>query len=882
MFRGRTRSPRRPQSRPTYRARLEPLEDRVVPSVDVLTYHNDLSRDGANLGETVLTPSNVSSTNFGKLFSYSVDGQVYAEPLYKSNVVIPGQGTFNVVFVATEHDSVYAFDADSNTTGPSHNGLLWKDSFLGTGITPFSQSDAYGCSQITPEIGITATPVIDGSTGTLYVVAQTKQVVGSTTTYHQKLHALDITTGAEKFGGPVEITASVPGTGDGGTTVTFHAQDYKERPGLVLVGGVVYTSWSSHCDINPSGRAAHGWVIGYNASTLAQTSVFCTSPNGNLAPIWEGGGSLAVDGSGNLYFETGNGSSGPSSNNYSEAFVKLSTSGGTLSVADYFIPANYQSLDSSDEDIGSGAPIALPDQPGSHTHLLIGAGKDGRIFVTDRDNMGQLNNPPSGPDNIVQELPGSTISGGSWDTPAYFDAGSDGNRWIYYAGSGDHLKAFSLSNGLLSTSPTSQSSASFGYPGATPVVSANGTSNAIVWAVQQGSTAVLRAYDALNLATELYDSNQAGTRDQFGSSVKFATPTVAGGKVFVGTTNSLTVFGLLHPVLAPIPDQTVPAGQQTLTVTLSVTNPTGSPLTYSATGQSLAYAVTQTTGTLTYNSVWDNWGGRNEKWLQAAGGQWYFILPSGELDRWDGSGGANGTSLGLVGTSYYSDPTRLTNPPANQPHATFSFSGNVLTVTRDPAWVSGIVVTVTVSNSQGSDTKSFNVTVTGAAPMLAPMSNQTIPSSQQTLTVSLSVTNPSGDPLTYSATGQSLAYVVTQMTGTLTYNSVWDNWGGRGEKWLQATDGTWYFILPSGELDRWDGSGGANGTSLGLVGTSYYSDPTRLTNPPANQPHATFSFSGAMLTVTRDLAWVSGIVVTVTVSNDQGSDSKTFDVFVTG
>jgi hypothetical protein len=575
----RGRPARRPRGRNNYRPRLEALEDRVVPSGDVLSYHNDLGRTGANLSETILAPYNVNSTNFGKLFSYSVDGQLYASPLYKTGVVIPGQGTFNVVFAATEHDSVYAFDADRNTTGPMGNGLLWKDSFLGPGITPFSTTDAYGCGQISPEIGITATPVIDPDTNTIYVVAQTKEVVGSTTTYHQQLHALDIATGAEKFGGPVEITASVPGTGDSGSVVTFHARDYKERPGLVLLNGVVYTSWASHCDINPMPtERAHGWVIAYNAHTLAQVAVFCTSPNGNLNTIWQGNGALAADSQGNLYFETGNGSAGPSQGNYDEAFVKLSTDGG-LSVADYFIPANFQALDAADRDIGSGAPIALPDQAGSnaHPHLLVGAGKDGRIFLIDRDNMGGLNNPPLGPDLIVQELPDNTIAGGSWDTPAYFYAGSISNQWIYYAGNGDRLKAFRITNGLLSTSPTSQSAISFtGSYGATPIVSANGTTNGIVWAVQQGGTAVLRAYDALNLATELYASNQAGTRDQLGQSVKFATPTVGGGKVFVGTSNALTVFGLFNQPFDP--------GFETPAVgtgpSAYLYNPSGSPWTF--------------------------------------------------------------------------------------------------------------------------------------------------------------------------------------------------------------------------------------------------------------------------------------------------------------
>jgi hypothetical protein len=510
-------------------------------SADVLTYHNDPARTGANLNETVLTPYNVNSGDFGKLFSYNVDGQIYAEPLYMSNLSIGGQ-TYSVVFVATEHDSVYAFDANSNTSGPTHNGILWHDSFLGPGITPFSVADAYGCDQIAPEVGITATPVIDPGTNTMYVVAQYKQVVGSTTTYHQTLHALDVATGAEKFGGPVNITASVPGTGDGGDTVTFDPHGYKERPGLVLLNGVVYTSWSSHCDVTP----AHGWVIGYDATTLHQVSVFNTSPNGQLDTIWQAGGAPAVDSAGNLYFETGNGDNDPSSGNYSEAFLKLSTSGG-LSVADYFIPYNFQALDDADEDLGSGAPIVLPDQPGAHPHLLVGAGKEGTVYLINRDNMGHLFNPPIGPDQIVQELPPDTVTGGSWDMPAYFDGGSAG-RWIYYAGAGDQLKAFSLINGMLSTSPTSQSPAgtSFGYPGATPIISANGTQDGIVWAVEQGDPAVLHAYDALNLAHELYNSSEAGARDQLGASVKFATPTVADGKVFVGTSNALTIFGLFN------------------------------------------------------------------------------------------------------------------------------------------------------------------------------------------------------------------------------------------------------------------------------------------------------------------------------------------------
>jgi hypothetical protein len=348
--------------------------------------------------------------------------------------------------------------------------------------------------------------------------------------------------------------------------------------------------------------------------------------------------------------------------------------------------------------------------------------------------------------------------------------------------------------------------------------------------------------------------------------------------------SSFTLNTNLPPTLDPIPDQTIPSTQNVLNVTLHATDPDGDPITYSATAQSRAYVLTQQTGTLTYFSIYDNYGGRNEKWLQANGsGQWYFILPTGEFYRWDGGVGANGTLLGNVGASYWTDPTRLVNPPANQPHATLGISGNTLTITRDPAWISGMVVTATASDGQLSDSKSFNVVVTSTntPPVLSPIPDQTIPSGQQVLNVSLSASDPDGDPLSFLVTAQSTAYVLTQQTGTLTYFNVWDNYGGRGEKWLQANGGQWYFILANGELYQWDGGSGATGTLLGNVGASYWTDPTRLVNPPANQPHATFSISGNTLTITRDLAWISGMVVTVTVSDGTFTDSKTFKVIVT-
>jgi fibronectin type 3 domain-containing protein/regulation of enolase protein 1 (concanavalin A-like superfamily) len=338
------------------------------------------------------------------------------------------------------------------------------------------------------------------------------------------------------------------------------------------------------------------------------------------------------------------------------------------------------------------------------------------------------------------------------------------------------------------------------------------------------------------------------------------------------------------PVLAAIPSQTIPASQQVLSVALSATDVDGDPLTFTATGQSLAYVLTQQTGPLTYFSIYDNLYGAGEKWLQAADSQWYFILASGEFYRWNGSSSATGTLLGNVGASYHADANRLVNVPINQPRATLSIAGSVLTITRDLAWTSAMVITVTVSDGRGgTDSKTFNVIVTASTnqpPVLQAIPNQTVPSSQQVISVPLVASDPDGDPLTFSWTAQSLAYVLTQQTGPLTYFSIYDNVFGAGEKWLQAADSQWYFILANGEFYRWNGSGSATGTLLGNVGSSYYADANRLVNVPANQPRAMLSISGTTLTITRDLSWISAIVVTVTVSDGSLTDSKTFTVTV--
>ena len=499
----------------------------------VTTWHNDNARTGQNLNETTLTTANVNSSSFGMLFVLSTDGAVDAQPLYLPSLTIAG-AAHNVLFVATEHGSVYAFDADSGTQ-------LWEISMLASGESP---SDPRSCNQVSPEIGVTSTPVIDpsaGPHGTIYVIAMSKDASGN---YHQRLHALDVTTGAEQFSGPKEIQAAYPGAGDNSSNgnVIFDAGQQLDRPGLLLLNGVVYTSWGSHCDIRPY----TGWIIGYNETTLAQVTVLNVTPNGNEGSFWMSGAGPAADASGNIFaldangvFDTVlNGQGFPSEGDYGNAFLKISTANNQLAVADYFEESNQSEENSTDEDLGSGGAMVLPDltdNSGTTHHLAVGAGKDGNIYVVDRDSMGKFN--PNA-NNIYQQI-SNGLSGSVFSSPAYF------NNTVYYGAVGDSVKAFAISNAQLGTSPASQTSHSFGYPGATPIISANGTSNAILWVTENTNPAVLHAYDATNLATELYNSNQAsGGRDHFGAGNKFMTPTVINGKVYVGTTSGVGVFGL--------------------------------------------------------------------------------------------------------------------------------------------------------------------------------------------------------------------------------------------------------------------------------------------------------------------------------------------------
>ncbi len=511
----------------------------VVPATDVLTYHNDNARTGQNLTEGILTLSNVNAARFGKVNFYLADGMVDAQPLYASNEKFPNNTTHNLLIVATESGSVYAFDADSGTR-------IWQVSTLGTGEAP---SDDPGCTAC-PAIGVNATPVIDrthGSNGAIYVVATSKDALGN---YHQRLHALDLALGSELFGGPVEIKATYPGTGDNsdGTNVVFDPKQYRERAGLLLLNGVVYTAWASHYDNRPY----TGWIIGYNASTLAQVSVLNVTPNGSEGAIWMSGGGLAADTSGNIYFADANGdfddtldaNGFPSRGDYGNALIRLSTSGVT-SVADYFEMYDEAEENAEDVDLGSGGTMVLPDLSdgaGGIQRLAVGAGKDTNLYVVNRDSMGKYTTNNA---NIYQELVG-VLPGGVWGSPAYF------NNTVYYGSVGSPLQAFAITNAKLSSKATAQSLNSFGYPGTSPSISANGTSNGIVWAFENAAVAVLHAYNADTLS-EIYNSNQSGTRDQFGWGNKFITPLIVNGKVFVGTPSGVAVFGLLpsSPVSQP-------------------------------------------------------------------------------------------------------------------------------------------------------------------------------------------------------------------------------------------------------------------------------------------------------------------------------------------
>jgi hypothetical protein len=497
----------------------------------VITSQYDNARTGANLNESQLTPRNVNAQQFGKIFTLHVDGDVYTQPLFLGGVEIPGKGRHDVLFIATEHDSVYAFDAYGNPNTP-----LWQTSFLKDGLTAVPARDA-DCPFISPEIGITSTPVIDPDTGTLYVLARTSDRSGFwQNTYAQRLHALAVTTGVEKFGGPIEIKASVSGNGAGSSSRRLDFNPLRDNPraALLLNHGVVYLAWASACDVGPY----HGWVMAYDARSLKQKAVFNASPDADDSGIWQGDTGPAADNAGNIFLATGNGrfDAARGGRDYGDSLLNLN--GESLLLNDYFAPYNVVELDAGDSDLGSGGPVLLPDQPGAHPHLAVVEGKGGVLYLVDRDHLGRWQ-----PGNNSHALQTIAVPSGVFGSMAYW------NHYVYVLSDGDALRQFEVNDARLSPKAAS------GFPGvsATPTVSANGLKDGIVWILRSKSwnapdqPAALYAYDAANVAHELYDSEQNASRDRVGPALRFNIPTAVNGHVYVGARREVDVYGLLPP-----------------------------------------------------------------------------------------------------------------------------------------------------------------------------------------------------------------------------------------------------------------------------------------------------------------------------------------------
>ena len=722
----------------------------AAAQTNVVTQHNDNARTGANTNETLLTPANVNQTQFGKLFSYPVDGLVYTQPLYVPNISIPGKGTHNVLFVATEHDGVYAFDADSNA-GPNASPL-WQISLLDAahGAAPGATTEPpLSVDDIQPEVGITGTPVIDPATGTLYVVGATAE----NGTHIQRLHALDITTGAEKisFNSPVQLQASVPGTGTGssGGTLSFDPYWENQRPGLLLLNGIVYIAYGAR--ESESLGPNHGWILAYNATTLQRTGNFCATPNGSGAGIWMSGSGLAADvvdpinhPYGRMFVATGNGSfnAAPpytSAMNFSDDLIRLDLTNGALTPVDSFTPFNQDALNRDDRDTSSGGVLLFPDQStGGHTHLLVQSGKEGRIFLVDRDNMGGYS---ATSDAIVQEIPPAPSTGyeinGIFGMPAYWN----GN--VYFWGSfGDLLKAFSFTNGQLSTTWTARSPQPTGqfFPAPTPVVSANGNTNGIVWTIDGSAwitpgPAVLLANDALNVATLLYSSNQNLDRDNPGVAVRFVVPTVINGKVYVGAEYQVSVYGLLSGSQTAAATPTFSPAAGTYSSAQSVT------LNDTTSGASIYYTTDGTTPT-TSSTLYNN-----------------KAIPVNSTETINAIAVATGFTQSAVGSATY---TIQAPPPPD-----FSVSAMPASQSVTPGGSTTYTVTVgSVNGFGGVVTLSVSGQPAGATPGFNPT---TITSSGiSTLTVSTTSSTANGTyPLTITGTSGSLTHT-TSITLTIT------------------------------------------------------------------------------------------------------------------
>ena len=536
-----------------------------IAGQDVPTFHNDRARSGIQRRETSLTPSNVNTNQFGKLRSFGVDADVYAQPLYISKYKMADGKRHNVLFVATAHDSVYAFDADGNNPA---NGHLWRVSLLGHGETYVSFEDV-NTTDIKPAIGVVGTPVIARSNGTLYVVAKSK-TSGRNPVFKQRLHALNLADGTEKLHGPKLIRATLPGTGDGGSTVSFDPLLNNQRCALLLspvqewwrdtgdarneseargedgTSYSVFIAWASHGD---NGQY-HGWVLSYNAANISQqTGAWVDTPNGSQGGIWMSAGGLSADTNGSIYGASGNGTfdGDKGGSDFSSTLFKLNVTSSGVSLADWFTPFNQLTLSLVDQDFGvGGAPLVLPDQKGPIPHLMLTADKSGQIYLLNRDNLGHF--------NAVKNPDVQDFSDGGFPVHSnlvFF------NNALYLTPDGGPLEQFAFNPkiGKFDPSATAVSDHTFGCTGCVDgqgsnfTISANGAENGIVWAIDYTKfgtgPAVLYAFDAANVANELYDSTQAGTRDRAAVAVKFTAPTVANGNVYIGGRNAVTVYGLL-------------------------------------------------------------------------------------------------------------------------------------------------------------------------------------------------------------------------------------------------------------------------------------------------------------------------------------------------
>jgi hypothetical protein len=572
----------------------------------VLTQHNDIGRTGQNTAETTLTPTNVKVGVFGKLFALPVTGQVYAQPLYVPNVSIAGV-MHNVVIVATEADMVYAFDADSNTGANALPLWAWSMVDMNHGglpdETPLISSSTIGCTDMQPQIGISATPVVDTASQTIYVEAKS-DVVSKTapTTYYHRLHALSLTTGLEKFSAsPVVIAASVSGTGDGSKngTLSFDNLHQMARPGLLELNGAIYIAYASHCDDSPY----HGWIFAYDTTSFTQKSLFVTTPNGGLGGFWMSGAGIAADANSNIFIPSGNGDfNGVPATEFSDTILKFGTTNETLSVLDYFTPSDQACLQGSDEDLGSGGLLVLPTQTGAaFPDILVQAGKEGNIYVVNRDvpitTTPSHYQPPSNGscssvDPEIVEESGSGAIGGMWGSPAYW------NSTLYFWGAGDVLKSIPVVSGLPDFGNISRGSFAIGFPGSTPAVSANGAEDGIVWAIDASAygppapktgPAILHAINATSLTDELWNSTQAAmSADQAGNAVKFTVPTIANGKVYIGTSTEVDVYGLLSSGPQPPAVPAISPGSETVSAPVHVS------ITDSTTGAAIYYTTNNT------------------------------------------------------------------------------------------------------------------------------------------------------------------------------------------------------------------------------------------------------------------------------------------------